>query len=75
MGQDNVIRLAFRSPHVDEDTMSFLACGYCANKTYKLIYDRADEFPVMQCAVCGQHIGRVGWAYDDDPAPGERNKG
>jgi hypothetical protein len=65
---DNVIHLAFKSPHATEDTMAFLACGVCHNKTYTLTEDTPGYFPLMRCAACGQHMGRMGWAHDDDPA-------
>lgn len=65
---DNLIHLKFRSPHVVDDTMAFLACGACKNKTYTLTFDRVEGFPLMRCAACGCHIGRMGWAHDDDPA-------
>lgn len=68
---DNVIRLAFRSPHVEQDTMTFLSCKVCRNKTYTLVEDRMMDFPLMRCAACGQHMGRMGWAHDDDPARSE----
>jgi hypothetical protein len=60
----NVIHLAFRSPHTEDDTMAFVACKACKNKTYTLTDDRGD-FPLMRCAACGAHIGRMGWAHDD----------
>lgn len=62
-----VIHLAFKSPHVEEDTMSFLSCVACKNKTYSFVFDRPGDFPLMRCACCGAHIGRMGWAHDDDP--------
>lgn len=64
---DNVIRLEFRSPHVQDDTMAFLSCKACNNKTYTLTDDKPGDFPLMRCAACGQHIGRMGWSHDDDP--------
>jgi hypothetical protein len=64
----NIIHLAFRSPHVEDGEMTFLSCKYCRNKTYTLTYDKIDDFPLMRCAACGQHMGRMGWAHDDDPA-------
>ena len=63
-----VIHLAFKSPHVADDTMAFLACRSCSNKTYTLTEDRPGDFPLMRCAACQQHMGRMGWAYDDEPA-------
>lgn len=64
----DVIKLAFKSPHTETDTMSYLACKVCRNKTYTLVEDRIMDFPLMRCAACGQHMGRMGWAHDDDPA-------
>jgi NMD protein affecting ribosome stability and mRNA decay len=65
---DNVIHLAFKSPHMVDDTMSFIACRECLNKTYTLIEDKPGHFPLMRCAACGQHMGRMGWYHDEDPA-------
>lgn len=64
----NVIELKFRSPHQVDDAMAFIACRVCRNKTYTLTDDRPGDFPLMRCAACGQHMGRMGWAHDDDPA-------
>ena len=60
-----VIHLAFTSPLVEPDTMAFIACKACRNKTYTLTEDRVGGFPLMRCAACGCHIGRVGWAEKD----------
>jgi hypothetical protein len=62
-----VVELKFKSPHVVEDSMAFIACAECRNKTFTLVEDRLGEFPLMRCAACGNHIGRMGWAHDDDP--------
>jgi hypothetical protein len=62
-----VIRLEFKSPHVKDDTMAFLSCSACSNKTYTLTVDDVNTFPLARCAACGQHIGRMGWYYDEDP--------
>ncbi len=64
---DNVVFLEFKSPHVEDDTMAFQSCVVCMNKTFTLTKDKPDDFPLMRCAACGQHIGRMGWAHDDDP--------
>lgn len=64
---DNVIELKFRSPHVVDGSMAFIACAVCHNKTYTLVDDRPGDFPLMKCAACGQHMGRMGWAYDEEP--------
>lgn len=66
----NVIHLAFKSPHVEDDMFALLSCRHCRNKTFTLNCDQVEGFPLMKCAACGQHIGRMGWAHDDDPALG-----
>lgn len=66
---DNVIHLKFKSPHMEEDTMAFLACKTCRNKTYTLTWTGADQFPLMRCAACGNHAGRMGWYYDEGEEP------
>jgi hypothetical protein len=71
MDDDNVIHLKFRSPHVEDDIMSFLACSNCNNKTFTFVIDRPDYFPLMRCACCMNHMGRMGWAHDDDGENGE----
>lgn len=65
----DLVHLAFTSPHVEDDKLQMLACRYCRNKTYTLTYDRIEDFPLMRCAACGQHLGRMGWSHDDDEDP------
>jgi hypothetical protein len=68
----SVIHLEFKSPHVEDDFAALLACKTCRNKTFNFTVDQPDGgFPLMRCAACGQHIGRMGWAHDDDPAFGD----
>lgn len=62
---DNVVHLKFRSPHMSDDEMAFIACRVCHNKTYVLM-DCPGDFPLMKCAACGQHMGRMGWSHDDE---------
>ena len=63
-----VVFLKFISPEQAEDTMAFLACRACKNKTYTHTFDKPGFWPLVRCAACGQHIGRVGWAdsHPDD---------
>lgn len=69
--ENNVVELQFRSPHVvEDDGLVFLACKSCRNKTYTLVYDRVENFPLLKCAACGQAMGRMGWSHDDDPEEG-----
>lgn len=63
---DNVVFLKFRSPHVEDGERALSTCTNCRNKTFLLVHDRPEGFPLMQCAACGAHIGRMGWAHDDD---------
>ena len=64
-----VVELKFRSPRMQDDYMSFIACGHCRNKNFLLVEDGRD-FPLMKCSACGQHMGRMGWVHDDDPLVG-----
>ncbi len=64
---DNVLWLEFKSPHVEDDVLCLLACTYCKNKTFTMTHDKIENFPLMRCAACGSHLGRMGWAHDDDP--------
>ena len=63
---DNVIFLAYRSEQQEEDTMAFLSCKACRNKTYTHTIDIPGHWPLVRCAACGQHIGRIGWAGEDE---------
>lgn len=40
----NVIKLEFQSPHVEPDTMAFISCRVCKNKTFTLTEDRIGDF-------------------------------
>jgi len=65
-----LIELKFRCGAVEEDQRALLACANCKNKTYRIVADEPGDFPLMECAACNGHIGRFGWAHDDDPALG-----
>lgn len=62
---EKVVFLSFKSPAVEEDTMAFLSCKICKNKTYTLTEDKPGTFPLLRCAACGSHAGRIGWAPTD----------
>lgn len=66
---DNVVFLAFSSDKTEPDTLCLSACTFCRNKTFSILHDREQGFPMLRCAACGSHIGRIGWAHEDD-APG-----
>ena len=65
MNDDKVIHLNFKSPKVADDMMAFLGCKHCHNKTFTLTTDRPNFFPLVRCAACGDHIGRIGWYHED----------
>jgi len=65
----DVVRLEFRSPHLEDDMLALSACKHCRNKTFTLSHEQVDNFPLMRCAACGCHIGRMGWARDDEEQP------
>jgi ribosomal protein S27E len=59
---ERVVYLAFRNENTTVgESLDFVACKHCRNKTYTLTHD-SNEFPLMKCAACGAHIGRIGWA-------------
>ena len=65
---DNLVHLKFRSPHMADDMMVLIACGHCRNKTFTLTEDQPGGFPLMRCAACGQHMGRMGYVRDNGGA-------
>lgn len=61
MSDDKVVYLKYTRPEATSDEhLTFIACKHCRNKTYTLTND-ADAFPLLKCAACGAHIGRIGW--------------
>lgn len=64
-----VIFLKFHSAEQDEDAMCFMACRHCRNKTFTHTWTGEQSFPLVRCAACGNHIGRIGWANGDDDLP------
>lgn len=60
MNENNIVKLNFKGSSVQEEYVSFHACAVCKNKTYTLTCDGQD-YPLMKCAACGNHIGRMGW--------------
>lgn len=63
---DNVVFLKFKNPEdTKEDYITFIACKACSNKTYTLTEDNSSPYPLIKCAACGQHCGRMGWIGQD----------
>ena len=62
-GAEKVVFLAFSNPDmVTNCGLDYRACAACRNKTFVVIHDRDDEFPMMRCACCQTNLGRIGWA-------------
>jgi hypothetical protein len=57
-----LVYLAFRNDKLLEDELVMFACKVCRNKTYKVINDGQDDYPLLRCAACDSLIGRIGWA-------------
>ncbi len=55
-----VVFLAFKGSGCTEEHISFTACSVCKNKTFTVTHD-GEDYPLMKCAACGQHIGRIGF--------------
>lgn len=68
---DKVIFLAFRNEKIEPGVREFLSCKHCSNKTFTMVWQGDDAFPLCQCAACGNHIGYVGWT---DPGKAEGSK-
>lgn len=58
---ENVVFLSFKGSKLDDEAVTFSACSNCKNKTFMVIYD-GNDYPMMKCAACGMHLGRIGWA-------------
>lgn len=56
-----VVFLKFTSDKIQPDGLTFMACSWCRNKTFTVVY-QDDKFPMMKCAACGNNLGRMGWA-------------
>ena len=61
----DLVHLAFKSPHMADDMLAFIACVHCRNKTFTLHEDRVGDYPLMKCAACGMHMGRMGYVHED----------
>jgi hypothetical protein len=63
---DKVVFLAHRSDKADTEYTEHLTCANCKNKTYIAIYTKNSEFPMMQCAACGNLAGYFGWINEEN---------
>lgn len=64
---EKVIYLAFANPNMIDGNIGVdhRACSVCKNKTFVVLYDKPETFPMLRCACCGQDLGRIGWAGED----------
>lgn len=60
----SVVRLAFSNADSVVERHALIACRECHNKTFKLRYEGDARFPLLQCAACEAHIGKIGWVHD-----------
>lgn len=60
----SVIQLAFSSGESVVERHALIACRECRNKTFKLRYEGDAQFPLLQCAACEAHIGKIGWVHE-----------
>lgn len=58
---EKVVFLAWSNTKVVVGGRDFLSCTPCKNKTYTIIWQGDEKFPLVQCAACGNHIGYMGW--------------
>jgi hypothetical protein len=61
---EKVVYLAYTNRETVAEGIDFISCGHCRNKTYTMTHDSKDGFPLVKCAACGCHIGRIGWANE-----------
>lgn len=65
MSDEKLVYLAFSSPKVQPDTITLGSCATCRNKTFTLLHDSEERAPMLRCAACGTHLGRMGWASEE----------
>jgi hypothetical protein len=76
---EKVVFLAYTNREkLEKDARDLLACRVCRNKTYTMIFQGDQAFPLLQCTACGNHAGYWGFAGDEqpdmDPPPDEGEK-
>jgi len=68
---DKVVYLNREPAEGSKEYSGRLACE-CRNKTFVVDYMDEVSFPVIKCASCGQHIGKIGWANKDEDNNNEK---
>jgi hypothetical protein len=61
---DRVVYLAFKNDKVQSDGITVQSCTWCGNKTF-IVVCQGEGFPMLKCSVCGNNIGKFGWAHDE----------
>lgn len=70
MSKDKVVFLAFDNPNVKTtDALVVIACKNCGNKTWVIVIDSPNAFPLVKCCVCGVAAARMGWIHDEGNSP------
>lgn len=74
MTGEKVVFLAYSNPKkLEADVRDLLACMKCRNKTYIMVFQGEQSFPLLQCTACGSHAGYWGFAGDEQPDLGPDN--
>lgn len=65
MSDEKVVFLAFKNDNLQPEELTMFACRVCRNKTFKLINDGEDDYPLLRCAACDNQISRIGWVHNE----------
>ena len=47
---ERVVYLAYRNPNAEPEARDMTACSHCRNKTFLIVHDQPEGFPMIQCA-------------------------
>lgn len=61
---DKVVFLAFKNPNTALGNRDLIACKACNNKTYVILRESEDAYPLVECTACHAHIGHIGWVEE-----------
>lgn len=65
---EKVVFLAYSNrSKLERDARDLLACRDCRNKTFLMVFQGEQGFPMLQCTACGNHAGYWGFAGDEQP--------
>lgn len=63
---NKIVYLKFKNDKVQPGSGGFdvMACSHCNNKTFMMLVESSEDFPVCHCAVCRNRIGKMGFAEE-----------